>query len=132
LAHVTRRECGLVGRGDRSTDDLGSPGRLANSYESGRVVAFPGWSGEVVEPDPTEHAVAPVEADFDEGYDVDFVTSRALAVEDGRVPMRVSVYCPARDGSLPVLVEVEPVRSAVGGKRLGHRQRLDHTSRRVD
>ena len=48
-------------------------------------------------------------ADFGEGYDVGFRESSTLQVVDGRVPVRVSVYCPAQDSSLPVTVEFFPV-----------------------
>jgi hypothetical protein len=49
-------------------------------------------------------------ADFGEGYDVRLSTSRSLRATSGRVPVRYAVYCPARDGSLPV-VEVARVGS---------------------
>jgi hypothetical protein len=48
-------------------------------------------------------------ADFGEGYDVRFRESSLLHVVDGQVPVIVSVYCPARDSSLPVMVEFAPV-----------------------
>jgi hypothetical protein len=48
-------------------------------------------------------------ADFGEGYDIRFQTSSTLQVVNGRVPVRVAVYCPARDGTLPVIVDFAPV-----------------------
>ena len=48
-------------------------------------------------------------ADFGEGYDVRFRESSMLQVVNGRVPVRVAVYCPARDSTLPVIVEFAPV-----------------------
>jgi hypothetical protein len=44
-------------------------------------------------------------ADFDEGYDVRFTTSSALIAAGGKIPVQLAVYCPARDGTLPVTVE---------------------------
>lgn len=48
-------------------------------------------------------------SDFDEGYDVQFTSSASLQTVDGRIPVEIAVYCPARDGSLPVHVEFSPV-----------------------
>ena len=50
-----------------------------------------------------------IEADFDEGYDVEFKTSKSLVATDDKIQMQIAVYCPARDSSLPVMVEVVPV-----------------------
>ena len=48
-------------------------------------------------------------SDFGEGYDVEFYSSRSLYVVDGVIPVRLALYCPARDSSLPVDVEFAPV-----------------------
>jgi hypothetical protein len=48
-------------------------------------------------------------ADFGEGYDVRFRESSTLQVVNGLVPVRVAVYCPARDSTLSVTVEFAPV-----------------------
>lgn len=48
-------------------------------------------------------------ADFDEGYDVRFSTSTALTVAGGVIPVQLAVNCPARDETLPVMVEFAPV-----------------------
>lgn len=48
-------------------------------------------------------------SDFGEGYDVEFYSSRDMQVVDEMVPVRLAVYCPARDSSLPVTVEFVPV-----------------------
>ena len=48
-------------------------------------------------------------ADFDRGYDVRFTTSSTLEVADGRIPVVLAAYCPARDGTLSVTVEFAPV-----------------------
>jgi hypothetical protein len=48
-------------------------------------------------------------ADFGEGYDVRFRESSTLQVVNGKVPVLVAVYCPARDSTLPVSVEFAPV-----------------------
>src|SRR4051794_13369250 len=50
-------------------------------------------------------------ADFGKGYDIRFLTSAGLMVVGGRVPVVVSVYCPALDASLPVEVVISPVGS---------------------
>jgi hypothetical protein len=48
-------------------------------------------------------------SDFDKGYDVRFTTSSALQVVNGLIPVRLAVYCPARDSSLAVNVQFSPV-----------------------
>ena len=62
-------------------------------------------------PDRVEAKLLDVLADFGEGYDVDFARSRDLRAASGRVPVRVAVYAPASDGTLPVLVDFVPVGS---------------------
>ena len=47
-------------------------------------------------------------ADFGEGYDVRCVESSRLRATRARVPVEIAVYCPARDGSLPVVVDFAP------------------------
>ena len=47
-------------------------------------------------------------ADFGEGYRVRFYSSASMQVVDGHIPVRLAVYCPARDSSLPVTVEFAP------------------------
>jgi hypothetical protein len=48
-------------------------------------------------------------ADFGKGYDIRFLSSSTLKVVNGRVPVLVAVYCPARDSTLPVIVDFAPV-----------------------
>src|SRR5262245_47565601 len=43
-------------------------------------------------------------ADFGKGYDIRFVNISSLQVVNGRAQVRLSVYCPARDSTLPVNV----------------------------
>jgi hypothetical protein len=50
-----------------------------------------------------------IAADFGEGYDVRFSSSSTLVATGSHVPMLVNVYCPARDSTLPVTVDVAPV-----------------------
>jgi hypothetical protein len=50
-------------------------------------------------------------SDFDKGYDVRFSTSSALQVVDGRIPVGLAVYCPARNSTLAVNVQFSPVNS---------------------
>jgi hypothetical protein len=64
-----------------------------------RVVVPSGVSGKLVD----------VLSDFGKGYDVRFVTSSALQVVNGKIPVALAVYCPARDSTLPVSVEIAPV-----------------------
>jgi hypothetical protein len=50
-----------------------------------------------------------IESDFGKGYDVDFRrSSNSIAGED-YVPLYFAIYCPARDGSLQVNVDIAPV-----------------------
>ena len=60
-------------------------------------------------PPRVEGRLLDIAADFGEGYDVRFATSTALQVAGGKVPVLIAVYCPARDGALPVVVELAPV-----------------------
>lgn len=50
-----------------------------------------------------------IASDFGKGYDVRFESSRAMLVVNGRIPVALAVYCPARDGSLAVTVDFAPV-----------------------
>jgi hypothetical protein len=50
-------------------------------------------------------------ADFGKGYDVRFVSSSTLKSAGGKIPVQIAVYCPARDGTLPVTVEFAPVNT---------------------
>ena len=52
-------------------------------------------------------------SDFGDGYDVDFYSSSSLLVANGKIPVQFSVYCPARDGTLPVTVEFAPNSTTV-------------------
>jgi hypothetical protein len=48
-------------------------------------------------------------ADFGRGYDIRFVSLPTVKVVNGRVPALVTVYCPARDATLPVNVDFAPI-----------------------
>jgi hypothetical protein len=63
------------------------------------VILPPGVAGRKVD----------VLADFGKGYDIRFLSSSALQVVNGRVPVIAAVYCPARDSTLPVIVDFAPV-----------------------
>jgi hypothetical protein len=62
-------------------------------------------------PPGIEGKLVDVLADFGEGYDVRFVSSSTLKTVVGKVPVQLAVYCPARDGTLPVTVEFVPVNT---------------------
>ncbi len=49
--------------------------------------------------------------DFGKGYDIRFLPVSNLKVLSGRVPTLLTVYCPARDATLPVIVDFTPVGS---------------------
>ncbi|MGI8475997.1 MAG: hypothetical protein ACR2OO_06480 [Thermomicrobiales bacterium] len=55
------------------------------------------------------------------GYDIRFVKVASLAKTAGRTSVRISVYCPASDGSLPVKVTFAPrtLTSSLGSILLG-------------
>ena len=48
-------------------------------------------------------------SDFGEGYEVRFSTLPGVRASTGKIPVRLAVYCPARDSTLPVHVEFAPV-----------------------
>jgi hypothetical protein len=81
------------------------------SYAAMRTAATGKIRLVVTTPAQVEAKLLDVLADFGEGYDVEFERSRTLRAASGRVPVRVAVYAPASDGTLPILVDFVPVGS---------------------
>ena len=59
-------------------------------------------------PEGSRGRVVLTDLGFGRGYDIAFVKTSALTRGDGRTPVIVEAYAPARDGSLPVSVTFAP------------------------